>query len=118
MYFFFVACLCACALAAPSFAASASVAGKWKGQGKTNSGRERAFVLELTDENGKIAGTLSVDEGTVAIEDAKVEGNELTFKLSVDEGTYTIKVTVDGSSMKGSYRGPGGESGDITAAKS
>lgn len=106
--------------AAAGFAAepaTARVAGKWKASAKSNTGRQYEIQLELIEEGGKVTGTLTANEGSVPIEEGKLEGNRLTFKLAVDEGSYSITLTVDGDRMKGHYTGPGGETGDISATR-
>jgi hypothetical protein len=98
-------------------AGSASVAGKWKGAANSSGGRRYDLELELTVEGGKASGTLSTGEGSVAVEDGRVEGDKLSFKLSTDQGVYTVNLTVAGSQMKGRYSGPAGETGDVNVSR-
>jgi hypothetical protein len=100
-----------------SGASAASVAGKWKGTAKTSEGRLYDLQLDLSSEGDKVSGTLIANEGTVPIEDGRVEGDQFTFKLSTDDGVYTMKLTVAADHMKGRYTGPGGESGEIAVSR-
>lgn len=95
-------------------AAAGGVAGRWKGQAKSSGGREYNIQLEIAEENGKLTGTLGTDEGSVALQEASLEGSEFSFKLATDEGTYTVKLAVSENAMKGTYSGPGGETGNVT----
>ena len=98
-------------------AASPNVAGKWKGTAKSNNGRQYDIELELAIQGGKITGTLSAAEGSVQVQGAKLEGNQLSFKLATDEGEYSAKLTVSGNEMKGTYTAPGGETGNMTVSR-
>jgi metallo-beta-lactamase family protein len=49
------------------------------------------------------------------IEEAKLDGDQLTFKISNGEGVYSLKLTVAGNAMKGSYTGPNNETGKVSA---
>src|SRR5689334_12611862 len=95
---------------------SSRIAGAWKGRAKGNTGQDRDFRLELLDAGGKITGTVTIHEGDLPVENAKLEGDRLTFQLTVDDGTYHIELTVGDNTMKGSYSGPGGETGEISCA--
>ena len=100
-----------------SAASSASVAGKWKGTAKTSEGSQYDLQLDLSGEGDKVTGSLIANEGTVPIEDGRVEGDQFTFKLSTDDGVYTMKLTVAADHMKGRYTGPSGQSGEIAVSR-
>ncbi len=103
--------------ACASLAAASGVAGKWNVTAQGSNGQEYKMELVLQDEGGKLTGTMSGVMGSVAIEDVKLAGNELTYKLPVGESTYAIKVTVSGDTMKGNYTGPDGQTGAVTATR-
>ena len=98
-------------------AAGASVAGQWKGTAKSSGGRLYHIVLDVASQDGKITGTLSADEGSLPIQDARLEADRFSFKLTTDDGEYTIKLTVSANQMKGTYAGPGGESGSVELSR-
>lgn len=98
-------------------AAASGIAGRWKAYGKTESGREHNVELNLAVDGTRVTGTLIAPDGEVAITDGKLEGDQFSFRLLVDEGTYTVKVTVAGDTMSGTYTGPGGEEGKVTARR-
>ena len=105
------ACFLACALASGlllicGIAAAdepANVAGSWE---VTSQGRNGPMTqtLTITQEGGKIKGTLTSPRGDANFE-GTVEGNKVSFtiKRETDNGTFVIEytATVDGDSMKG-----------------
>jgi hypothetical protein len=97
-------------------AAAADIAGRWKGAAKSDAGREYSLELDLAVDAGRVRGTLTVPQGSVPIEEARLDGGEFTFKVHADEGTYTVKLAVTGNEMTGSYAGPG-EKGKVTARR-
>lgn len=101
------------AIATRSVAAT-NVAGHWKGQARTSTGREFSVELELSVSGGRILGTVSAPEGSADIENARLEGDNLTFEVTTDDGVYRVKTAVKGDEMSGSYNGPAGESGTFT----
>jgi hypothetical protein len=109
----FVAFLSVCV----SVAAAADVVGKWDVIAKTASGREYKLELNLARSEGKLSGTISSDRGTASIEDAQLNGDELTYKVAVNEGTYQLKLTVAGDSMKGTFTSPDGSTGSLAATR-
>jgi hypothetical protein len=96
-------------------AASGGIAGKWKMSANSSGGRQYDVQLDLAQEGGKITGTASVPDGSAPIEEAKLDGDQLTFKISNGEGVYSLKLTVAGNAMKGSYTGPNNETGKVNA---
>jgi hypothetical protein len=84
-------------MAAFAFAASAAdVAGTWKGTADTPNGSiERTFVFKV-DGNTLSGETSSQMMGKSAIEDGKVDGDNLSF---------SIKVSFQGNDMKLNYKG-------------
>jgi hypothetical protein len=97
--------------------ASVSAAGKWNMLAKSQGGREYNIELDLKEDAGKLGGTFTAEGMTLAVEDAKLEGSQLSFKIQTDRGPYTLKLAVEGNSMNGSYAGPEGQSGSLTAKR-
>src|SRR5205085_1170503 len=66
---------------------------------------ERASVLKLKTEGDKITGTINGRDQDIKITDAKLTGDELTFKVSRERNgnTFTQKYTgkVSGDTIKG-----------------
>ena len=98
-------------------AGGAAVAGKWKMTAQMPSGGEMKLDIEIKDESGKLSGTISPADGPVLpLQDVKLEGSELSFKVTADPGTYALKLTVSGNSMSGTFQGPDG-SGKLSATR-
>lgn len=98
--------------------AAAEVTGKWKVDAQSSTGTQYKLDLVLKEEGGKLGGTLTTDQGEVMqLQETKLEGDDLSFKLYVDPGTYSIKLKVSGNSMKGDYTGPSGETGTVAATR-
>ena len=98
--------------------AAAEVTGKWKVDAQSSTGTQYKLDLLLKEEGGKLRGTLTTDQGEVVeLQETKLEGDDLTFKLYVDPGAYSIKLKVSGNSMKGGYTGPSGETGTVAATR-
>jgi hypothetical protein len=62
----------------------AKVAGKWRWR-SADAGTQRDFELAINQMFQKVEGTLTVDGRSVAIEDAKLVGDVLTFVAKVDQ---------------------------------
>jgi hypothetical protein len=95
----------------------ASIAGHWNCEATTSSGRPYKLQLDLAEEGGKLSGTITRADGSAPIDDAKLEGNNLSFKVAADGTVYTIKLTVEGQTLKGSYATPTGEGGNMTGGR-
>lgn len=104
------------ALCSMMTAAAADVGGKWNVTAQTG-GRDVKVEMELKDAGGKLTGSMSTPQGTVELTEIKLSGNELTFKIPTGDATYTIKMNVNGDSMKGTWTAEGGDSGPMTAAR-
>ena len=90
--------------------AAVKVAGTWN-YSISIPGTAANGVLVLKEEGGNISGTINNDlaEGDEAIQDAVVDGNELTFTVPVDESTGAkaeMTITINGDTMEGSVSIP------------
>ena len=103
--------------ARPAAAPAGSIAGKWKLTGKRAGGGEDNVELELMDDGGKLTGAILTDGTKLPIQDVKLEGRELSFRLPTPEGEYRLKLTVSENSMKGSYSRGDEKPGEVTATR-
>jgi hypothetical protein len=87
------------------WAAESAIVGKWDCSATDDAGQQSNWTLVVTDEGGKLAGTLTGDPGEFALVDPKMEGDSFTFKVIVNDVTYTGEVTIDGKTMTGKYHG-------------
>ena len=75
-------------------------------------------TLEVKDEGGKLSGTLTTQDGnSLPIAEGKLESNVLSFKVPTDNEAFTLKLTFEGESGKGTYLTPDGASGPLTAIR-
>jgi len=94
-----------CLMAVFAFTASAAdISGNWKGTAETPNGMiERTFVFKV--DGHKLTGeTTSNYLGKSAIEDGKVDGDDVSFSLTVkmqgSEAKVSYKGKVDGDTIK------------------
>ncbi len=94
-----------CLMAIFAFTASAAdISGNWKGTAETPNGTvERTFVFKV--DGHKLTGeTTSNMFGKSAIEDGKVDGDDVSFTITVNmqgsEGKVSYKGKVEGDTIK------------------
>jgi hypothetical protein len=94
-----------CLMAVFAFTASAAdISGNWKGTAETPNGMiERTFVFKV--DGHKLTGeTTSNTLGKSAIEDGKVDGDDVSFSLTVkmqgNEAKVSYKGKVDGDTIR------------------
>ncbi len=94
-----------CLMAVFAFTASAAdISGNWKGTAETPNGMiERTFVFKV--DGHKLTGeTTSNTLGKSAIEDGKVDGDDVSFSLTVkmqgSEAKVSYKGKVDGDTIR------------------
>lgn len=98
-------------------ATAADVAGKWNVTAATPGGREYKLEMELRNEGGKLSGEMSSAQGSTALQDVLLSGDQLSYKLPVGANTYSVKFTVAGSTMKGTWAAADGSGGSTTATR-
>lgn len=84
----------------------AQVDGSWDTVTKTPMGDQKA-VMTVNSSGDSFTGTFSGDMGETEIEDGKVDGDTLTFKISIKSPmpmTLDGEATVDGDSMTGTVK--------------
>jgi hypothetical protein len=98
-------------------ALGADVAGKWNVTAVTPEGSEMKAQMVLKNQGGNLAGEMISPRGTFTLQDIKVSGEELTYKIATGDSVYGIKLAVTGDSMKGTWSGADGTSGAVTAKR-
>lgn len=104
-------------LAASRVPAGAKVAGHWSCEAKTASGQIHKILLDIAEEGGKLSGTATRADGSAPLEELKLEGDRLSFKIAADGTVYTVSLTVDGRTLKGSYSTATGATGSVTGTR-
>ena len=76
---------------------AADVAGKWSAQVPGRDGEKREQILTFVADGAKLSGTMSGGQGgDVKLEDVKVDGSTLTFKVTREMNGNTIVMTYTG----------------------
>jgi hypothetical protein len=102
-------------------AAAADVEGKWVGQMPTRDGQTRETTFDLKASGDKLTGTMSGPQGAVEIQNGKVSGGDISFKVSFDAGGNTIVLlfngTVAGDQIKFTRKREGADQSQSFTAK-
>ena len=94
------------ALTAVLLAAAANEAiGTWDVTSSANEGNEMNWTLVIKEDGGKLTGTISGEPGDFTLEDVKVDGHTLTFKITIDAETYSSEVKISDGKLEGGYKG-------------
>lgn len=104
--------LAACLALALGFAATAQaqdkkvdVTGTWKSSSTNQNGQVRETTFKLKAEGEKLTGTVSGRQNDTAIEEGKIKGEEISFKVTreFNNNKVTMKYTgkVAGDTIKG-----------------
>lgn len=88
---------------------ASKVEGKWTATIDTDNG-EFTFTAEYVVKDGKIAGTLSSDMGSVEIESGKVNGDEFEYSFYIDYSKITHKGKLVDGKLKIKSSGDYGDS--------
>jgi hypothetical protein len=107
----------AAATAPAATSAGSVVTGKWHVTARGADGNETSVDLELTDQGGKLSGTLSHGNGSAALQDVSLAGSNLTFKVPVRGAVYTVKLTLAGNALTGSFESAEGQKGALSATR-
>ncbi len=86
--------------------------GNWSCTATTPDGDEVPWSMEISGNSGHYVAVLTSERGKMNIPQTRVDGNTLTFQVNVGgEGTFTISLTFDGDTFRGSWKGDdrGGE---------
>ena len=97
--------------------AAPTVAGKWTAIVTMPNGDEVKASVDIQDDGGKLSGSIFVAEtGKLPMQDMKLEGGELTFKVTNDTTTYFVKMTLKGDSLDGTFK-VGNSTGTVKATR-
>jgi len=79
----------------------ADLTGKWKGSIKTPDGNELPVTYNFKADGNKLTGTVDSPQGTVSVDDGKIDGDKFSFKVTVDGNDYphTGKMYTDSCAM-------------------
>ena len=95
------------------------LAGTWKITAKTDDGQTYHPTLKLEQHSDQITGTYITDDGQqVKVQDAKLDGGKLTFKVTHDFGGQPINLKFEGTVASDALNGKvdyevGGDTGTV-----
>jgi hypothetical protein len=104
------------ALAFASAALGGDVTGKWN-LTADDGGDGIKLEMIINADGGKITGTISDSEGARPIQEAKFMDGTLTCRWTYDGMLVSLKFTVDGDRLKGSYETATGSGGEILGVR-
>ena len=109
--------LTACLLGVVSTTAAAQdvdVTGDWEITSESPRGAQ-VIPITFAQEGTTVSGSVVMRMGAVEIQDGKIEGNALTFKIVMSFGERSMEqvytATVDGDTMEGTIEAAGGMGG-------
>jgi hypothetical protein len=101
------------ALTIAALAFGADVTGKWTGQMQTR-GETANATFVFKNDGGKVTGTMTGPQGEVALQDMKVEGDQISFTTTGGNAKIVFKGTVAGDEIKMSRMREGGQAREFT----
>jgi hypothetical protein len=104
------------ALAFASLAFGGDVTGKWN-LTADDGGDGIKLEMIINADGGKITGTISDSEGARPIQEAKFMDGILTCRWTYGGTPVSLKFTVDGDKLKGSYETDTGSAGEILGVR-
>jgi hypothetical protein len=108
-----LALIFACSLTA----AAAEVAGKWNFSAKDPDDVTIKAELVLEQKGAQWSGSINGAEGSFKLREVTFDGTTLGFKLDYSDAEVTIKMKLEGNTLKGSYTTDAGPSGPVEAKR-
>ena len=81
-------------------AAAADVTGKWKAEFNTPDGTQRVNTFTFKVDGGKLTGTVAGTQDETQIQNAKINGDEISFTAERPFGVFTYSGKVSGNEIK------------------
>lgn len=88
-----------CVLSLAAFAFAADVAGRWQGTLYIPDGNNLDLLYTFQVDGEALTGSVSSDMGDTPIQDGKVTGDSISFRLDTDNGSYQNFGRVTGDSI-------------------
>jgi erythromycin esterase len=101
-----------------SLAAASDVTGLWQLTVKVPGGNDQVVDLSFSRANGKLAGTVGKGGMSIPLQAVTENGAEVSFQVPNDDGvTYSVRLTLAGDTLSGTFSAPQGMSGACTGAR-
>ncbi|HVN82779.1 MAG TPA: hypothetical protein VMW38_27600 [Terriglobia bacterium] len=97
--------------------AADAVTGKWKCIAKGLPDGDMEFTLELSQSGESLTGTISAENGSVEISNAKIHGNKFEFAVMTSDAQYTVTGSVEGNKVDGDWKDDQQHSGTWSGQK-
>lgn len=91
--------------------------GKWKMLSTTPDGDQVPWKLTITYADGKYSATAGTDQGEDAVNELKVDGAKIHFRVPYHGNEYYLDLKLDGDSLVGAWSGQG-STGDTKGQRS
>jgi hypothetical protein len=96
------------------FALAANIDGKWSGK---IAGMDMQIDFKFKAEGNKLTGFHIVNGAETAIENGKIDGNNISFSVKLDMGKFEHKGVISGDEIKMTYDDGSGQTGEIVVKK-
>ena len=107
-----------CLIAGTLHAAGNPAVGKWNCSSLGENGMHLTWSLAVTEQDGKLAATVTLDTTDIPLIEPKLEGKTLTFKLRVnDHEVVSFELKIDGDKLAGRFEGVETGKAAVTGAR-
>lgn len=83
------------------------IVGQWDVTADDPSGGESKWTLTVTEEAGKLSGSLAGDPGAFPLTDPTFEDGAFRFRLEVGGQVYSVRLKVQGAKCEGGWEADG-----------
>ena len=81
-------------------AMAADISGKWKAEFSTPDGTQRVNTFNFKVDGGKLTGTVAGTQDETQIQNAKINGDDISFTAERPFGAFTYAGKVSGNEIK------------------
>lgn len=74
------------------------------------------IVIVIEKDGDKLTGTIGNEEGSIPLDEVKVEKDEVTLKFQY-QTNYTATLKIQGDALEGKYTSARGESGTVRVTR-
>ena len=114
--FIVLGAICALLLA-HSILAADEATGKWKCLAKGIPDGDVEFTMDLVQSGESLTGTISAENGSVEISNAKIHEGKFEFTVLAPDVHYTVTGRVDGTKISGAWKDDQQHSGTWSGQK-
>ena len=97
--------------------AAADFPGTWNVSTQNENGEPIKTVLILKEEGGVLSAVMQGGERKIPVSKLQRQGDQISFQIPYNDITVTIKLTLQGDTLKGNWSVESGETGPVTAQR-